>query len=68
MDNNFFNILPSDSNTSKIIRIKGQYFAEVKNNNVHEFLSKLELSLSHEVDILKERLQSLEEQIKEYQD
>ena len=68
MDNKFFNILPTESNTSKIIQINGQYFAEVKDNNIHAFLWNLERSLSNEVRILKARLKLLDDQIKMYHD
>lgn len=68
MDNKIFTILPSESNTSQIIQIKGQYFAEVKNNNINEFLLSLERSLIREVKTLKARLKSLEEQVKMYHD
>lgn len=68
MDKKIFNILPSESNTSKIIQIKGQYVAEVNNNKVNEFLLSMERSLSREVKTLKARLQSLENQINMYHD
>ncbi|MGN6647026.1 MAG: hypothetical protein ACTHJT_10905 [Cytophaga sp.] len=68
MNNKIFEISTSDSKTSKIIQIKGKYFAEVNENNIVHFLSHLEKTLATEVIILKARLQFLDEQIKMYHD
>ncbi len=60
-------ITPSVSSaSSRIIKIKGKYYAEVNSSHVEDFLAELALSLAAEVDTLRTRLLLLEEQIKMY--
>jgi hypothetical protein len=68
MNNKIFEISTSDSKTSKIIQIRGEYFAEVNENNIVYYLSHLERKLATELILLKARLQFLDDQIKMYHD